>query len=70
MQELFVFQGTKGKKMDIGSKELPGEIIKWVAIIGGIILFHEVIFFGLFMSLDGLDLLVEYLEILIEYFTI
>ncbi len=53
--------------MDIGSKELPGKIIKWTAIIGGIILFHEIIFFGLFSSLEGVFLLVEYMEILEEW---
>lgn len=67
MQGLFVFQGTKGKQMDIGSKNLPGEIIKWSAIIGGVILFHEVIFYGLITSLEGLFLFLEYVEIALEW---
>ncbi len=56
--------------MDIGSKELPGKIIKWAAIIGGILLFHEIIFDGLFASLEGLDIFVMQLEILAELFSI
>ena len=53
--------------MDIGSKELPGVIIKWSVIVGGVILFHEVIFYGLFSSLEGLFLFLEYVEIALEW---
>ncbi len=48
--------------MDIGSKEFPGKIIKWSAIIGGIILFHETIMYGLDTSVDGFDLWIEYVD--------
>lgn len=54
--------------MDIGSKEFPNKIIKWSAIVGGILLFHEIIFYGLFSSLEGLFLFVEYLENVENFF--
>ena len=53
--------------MDIGSKEFPGKIIKWSAIIGGIILFHEIIMYGLDTSFDGFDLWMEYMDIFVEW---
>ena len=48
--------------MDIGSKEFPGKIIKWSAIIGGIILFHEIIMGSVDTSIEGVDLSMDYLD--------